>query len=156
MVRYICVAKLTEYQQPEHRIVSLEEFAEGESGIDNKTNAEMFNDMTRNFDDLGYWDCERDLDGKNVRDVQNKIEEILEELKNKGFSPRVLTTEDEESFTIPSWMWGHKSRDPNKKYCGMSEKLPNDERISILMFHLNTILETAKEYTDEYHFFLDN
>jgi len=151
MVRYICITHGRDFQIPQHRIISLNEFVDGESGIDKKTNVAMFNDMTTNFMDLGYWDSEKDLNGKNVREVETKIQEILRDLKTNGFTMRTLTEEDEESITIPSWMWGHK----DKRSGIISENLPDSQRISILMFHLNNLLKTSQEYSDEYYFFLD-
>ena len=151
MVRYICITEGKEFQKPEHRIISLNEFVDGETGIDQKTNVFVLNDMTTNFTDLGYWDSEKDLDGKNVREVETRIQEIIMDLQKKGFIIRTLTLEDEESITIPSWMWGHK----RKRLGLISQNLSDKKRISILMFHLNNLLKIAQEYSDDYYFFLD-
>ena len=48
-------------------------------------------------------------------------------------------------------MWGHR----NKTSGIGQQKLDNIERTSILMSHLINLLETAKEYDDEYYFYLD-
>ena len=80
MVRYICVTKGTNFQQPEHHIISLEQFTTGVNGIDQKTCEDLFNDMTTNFTDLGYWNSKTDLDGLNVRQVETKIKHIIEQL----------------------------------------------------------------------------
>lgn len=149
MVRYICLTNGREFEMPKHRIISLEELVDGETGIDKKTNVSVFNDMTTNFKDLGYWDSEKDLDGKNVRQVETKIQEIIGDLQNKGYIMRLLTFKDEESLSIPNWMWGHK------KGSGRSHNLANNKRISILMFHLNNILKILSRCGNEYYLFLD-
>ncbi len=150
MVRHICITNEIAFQNPDHRIISLNEFIEGETGIDKKTNVCVFDDMTSNFEDLGYWDSERDLGGKTMSEVQQKIEELIIDLQNKGFYARKLTIEDEASITYPNWIWGHK------KKSGRSQNLSNYKRISVLMFHLNNLLEISQKYTQDYKFFLQS
>lgn len=107
--------------------------------------------MTSNFDDLKYWESKDDLDGKKVKDVVLRINQILTKLTNEGFVKRELDKEDEESMGVPSWMWGHKKRNENK----YSENLPDSIRTSILMYHLNDLLNVLKEYNNEYYCFSD-
>jgi exonuclease III len=150
MVRYICITNSKKFQVLEHRIISLEEFADRETGLNKKTNSVIFNDMTTNFEDLDYWNSKKDLDGKNVRQVEKRIQEIIRNLNDKGFTMRRMTLEDEDSITTPNWMWGHSN-----KNSGKSDNLSDDERISILMFHLNNLLTTLQEYDNEFNTFLD-
>lgn len=128
------------------KIVSLDEFAAGESGVQYDDNCvAAFEDFTLNFEDLNFWDSEKDMHKCRVSDIKNKIEALLMRMK----PPREWTQEDEDSITIPSWMFGHKKhegffvRAPDKN-------LPGDEREHILAFHLKNILELISDYDDCY------
>lgn len=139
MVRYIHITHEKGFRKSERQIINLGDFIGGKTSITEKADV---------FDDMDYWDSEKDLNGKTVREVELKI---IEYLQNKGFSSRTLTEDDKNSITIPRWMRGHR----NKTSGIGQQKLDNIERTSILMFHLINLLETAKEYDDEYYFHLD-
>lgn len=154
MVRYIYITKNN--AEPKLCIVSFREFCDdGDSEFDNVE--EIFNDMTSNFDDLKFWNCEQDMHAKTVVEVVKKIEIVLNDLIQKGYSPRKWLAEDEESCTIPSWMWGH-TQIPKGKVVSMLGRdhfnLCDEERIEILMFHLEKIMDTCKKYDETYKMFL--
>ena len=154
MVRYIYITKNKEIK-PEKRIISIEDFVNGSTGINMNGCSEIFDDMTSNFDSLNIRNSETDLNGKNANTVKNKIKLILEDLQSKGYEARKLTKEDEESVTIPSWMWGHTENKSKKMdmYGRDYFDLPDDERISILMFHLENIYEICNKYDEKYFCF---
>jgi hypothetical protein len=144
MVRLISLSRANNVVLPQREIISLEDYAKSGSvvdGIDHGTSELVFDDMTSNFTDLGYWDSELDLDKKSVEEVAMRIADSVERLKTQGYTARILTAEDELSHTIPTWMWGHK----NIKGSIRPETLPEGERISVLLFHLEQLLQVALE-----------
>lgn len=150
MVRYISLVKRG-YELPRVRLVSLGAFASRDDGVDCDEEADIFNDMTSNFEDLGYWNSERDLDGHSAPAVTVKIEEVISKLRLEGVQPWIMTKEDEDSFTIPNWMWGHKSCKSGQI---QSYDLPESDRKRVLMFHLENLLDTARSHDDAYYFHL--
>jgi endonuclease I len=159
MVRYIYITKDTNLK-PTVNLVSIEDFCRGETGINYNDSEEMFDDMTGNFSDLDIWDTKKDLHGKTTVEIATTIETILNKLKGDGYTARQYTQEDEESRTNPSWVWGHTEPDWNKKGCHAYGRdyfdLPKKDRIEVLMFHLNNLLETCKQYDKSYFAFLSD
>jgi hypothetical protein len=151
MVRYIYITKNTNIE-PKISIISMEDFCNGKTSIE--YNDVSFNDMTTNFDDLGIWDCEKNLVGMRTVDITRTIQVILSGLTARGYRARELTQKDEESYTIPRWMWGHNEQTGASAYS--SYNLPVKERIEILMYHLTNILDICKNYDERYYAFLKN
>jgi len=151
-MRYICITKTNQFQTPKHEIISINDFVNGETGIDKKDCIKMIGDFTNNFSDLGFWNAMTDLNGKTINDVVQKILNILQTFNEAGFIMRKWTEEDEKSYTIPAWMFGHC----HKKNSIIPVTLSDDERISILMFHLNDLMETIKKYDSNYYLFIDD
>ena len=153
MVRRIYITK-NKNIKPEIKIISIEDyFVNRLTGIDTNGCSRIFDDMTGNFESLNIWNSETNLNGKNANTVKNKIKLILEDLQSKGYESRKLTKEDEESFTIPLWMFGHKESKNGKIYGEDYIDLPDDERIPILMFHLRNIYDICNKYDENYFCF---
>ena len=149
---YICITKGNEFQKPDHRIISIEEFVDGINGVDSKNNVEMFNDYTTNFVDLGYWESKVDLHKLNVLQVKCNLEKVLKKMEDDGYKMYQISEEDKNSYTIPGWVFGHCKM---IGHIGPSIDLPDDQRKSILMLHLKEILDVIKEYNNEYYMYLD-
>jgi len=155
MVRYIYITK-NKNIEPEIGIISIQDFCNGETGIDDNNIEDIFDDMTSNFEDLGFWNSEEDLVGKTPVEIKKKIEIILNHLRAEGYTSRKWTTDDEESYTIPSWMFGHTNPPTGRASAHGIDyfDLPMNERVEILMFHLENILNICKNYDETYSVFL--
>ena len=109
---------------------------------DNK-NKFVFDDWTGYFTDLKIWDSQINLHEKTVKEVKNIIIFTLDGVKEKGYTARKMTLEDKEMLGNPNWMHGCTSG--YGMYGRDYFELPENERISVLMFHLEDILDTLKE-----------
>ncbi len=132
----------------ESRVISLQEFADGENSNTNNC-VVAIQDMTQNFEDLNYWDSGRDLNGKTSPTVMRALFDALQKMRNDGYVTREWSKEDEESCTIPVWKWGLSTK-RRKDYPAALELLSDDERASVLMFHLNGLYDLSTQYDDSY------
>lgn len=142
---FIYKKKDVPFVPPETKVITLQESIDGKQSIE--TDEAVFDDMTTNFKDLEIWDSEKDLTGGPIKIVE-KIKTILDKLKTQGYSTRKRTQKDEESITTPNWMFGHTDG-----HGGLGRgffNLPRNERVKILMFHLEIMYEILQEFDDTY------
>lgn len=157
MCRHIVITKTNNLDisvcQPS--MITLKEFVNGKTSFDNikkESNIKFFyDDPFTNFNDLNYWNMEIDFHEKQVKEVKLKIQQIIKNLKENGFSAKKLTKEDKKSFLLPDWWWGRKTQEGN---C-MTINLPDDERIKIFMYHLEILLKTLKKCKNEWYCWVD-
>jgi len=148
MVRRIGIIKNLDDIKESH-IVNFEDYCKGDNGVSQDI---ICDDLTTNFEDLGYWDSDKDMDRKKVKDVITRLIEIIKKMYKEGIKARVWTYKDKESFFLPSWMWGHsETRNPN----GTPIKLPDEERKSILLFHLEDLLTICNSECGDNYFYLE-
>jgi hypothetical protein len=141
--------------KPDIKIISIEEFYDGKTGIDNEY--DCFDDTTLNFEDLNIWNAEKDLHKKNVNEIKITIKKILTNLKNIGYLTRIISEKDQNSN---NWINGHtdivcNSINKIKMYGRDYFDLSKDEKIPILMFHLENIYEILSDYDNTYFCILD-
>ena len=79
------------------------------------------------------------------------LQNALQRMRYDGFTMREWTQKDTDNISWPSWVWGHK-----KGHCrGVDNcNLPDGERISVLMFHLNRMLKGIQENSDDHYCFV--
>lgn len=144
---YIYIVKGLSFQQPERRIISISDFANGSDGIDAKNCVMLFDDFTTNFNDLGFWNSIHDLHGKNTSNVVSHIKNSIRHLHYKGYRPKKLSIVDKHPPTIPRWMFGHSDN---------GSDLPKKERCEILLYHLTLLLKIAQTFDNQHLFFLSD
>lgn len=138
------------FKQPPHqRIVGLDEYLSGISGMPDSGDYDVFEDWTSNFEDLKHWSSEEYTDGKTVGGVKKAIETTMGRLNDAGYKTRELTDKDEESATTPSWLFGHA---PGP---GWTVNLADEERIPCLMFHLTNLYALLEGLPAESHLHLE-
>lgn len=143
------ITKEENFRDPYRSVISLEDFVGGKLDVNKEDYVAIFNDMTRNFDDLGIWDSRKDLYGKKLFELGEIIDKILRSLEDQGHKKKELTEKEMNCGYIANWEWGYYDGR------GVNKNLPNNDRISILMHHLDNILWTIKEYDENYYIFVD-
>lgn len=142
-------------QIPEPSIISIQDFANGgqtsfsslEDGKDDNV-VDVFDDPTGNFDMLGYWSSETDLDKQSSEQVLERVRGALQKLESEGVVERKLTPDEDASCLLPKWWFGTRPK-PGAFH---TEPLPVEDKKPILMFHLRNIEKAAGEWPR--HFFL--
>ena len=86
------------------------------------------------------WYIRDDLFGRNGNDVAQRIRDTLKRLEDQGYQI------GEPDLSQSGWGWGC-SWDPVNK---TTVKAPHEQRVSVFMFHLNSLLEIAEKYSDLY------
>lgn len=116
---------------------------------------EYFNLMTGNFNDLGFFDGERDLHGKSATELQATLLSAIERLRAVEPHAYRPQPDDDDDFCIPAWMWGHVKHTPTTPHeCWRPVNLPDNIRRQVLWYHLTQLLKTAARYTDKHYFFI--
>jgi len=147
MTWVVVIAKVPDGADPEWRpgfgrgVVSIDAFVDGETGVDDEDPSvlEAFDDYTLNFEDLGYWSAERDLDGRRANEVKEALEKALNRLDSEGV---VAWKPPEDMFTLPCKWFGKKSVPGS---C-MPKLRPAEQRKPVLAMHLQDLLETARTH----------
>lgn len=105
-------------------------------------------DMTTNFQDLGLWSSEVDLHRKTVKEVLLRINGIViaHPLKSR-FLDRMYQREA-PTYAVGNWEFGFL---PGKYGSdGDNSLLPKEDRIEILVYHLNGIYEQLKKQPEDW------
>ena len=109
---------------------------------------EMFDDLTNNFDDLGFWNCEENLHGLNAHIVAKNVQHSLDQLHLAGHSSYAQIVEPDEFMY--TWEFGRRRVGTSI----ITEDMEHHERCAILVYHLDNLLQVAKEYDEEHYFFI--
>ena len=153
-MRHFCLTKNNTPIEPPCKIISLENYANGESSWNTDEDI-IFDDYTTNFTDCGYWNSD-DIHGLNIDNVIKYIKNKLKRMETDGHT---ITKQEysENMIKNPSWIWGHREKNENEAfrdyYC--DRDLPFNEKCDILMYHLTNILSVLNDYDKTYNIFMD-
>jgi len=133
-------------------ITSINDYCSGNFSKKPDSHLEYFDDMTSNFDDLGYWDCEKDLDGKNTNEVSIKLTKVLEEMGEDGITSYLIDHCDKETLNNGYWQWGNE---PINGISGRTKNMKEEDRKQIIFHHLEDLLMVSNSYDKMHYFFLE-
>jgi hypothetical protein len=159
MVLQVAVTKGPTWKFYFNPIISFEQYLSGDAPEPGHF-VNFFDLPTGNFRDIEYWDSERDLHGSNSPELVERLQGILQKMKEDGYYSYAIEHPPADMYT---WEFGppEQREDLGNGHLRMVFSGPifdscYFDRVCILYYHLENLLETAKEYSDEYYFFCNN
>ena len=145
MARYIYITKQKDFVVPSSNCSHIE-FCNINKHI------EILDDCTSNFDNLMYWNSKIHLHNKTAKEVQLNAKIALDKLKLNNVCIKQMTEDEKKTYILPDWWFGRRCKTDS---C-LTESLPNEERKSILMFHINVLYNISFKYDENHYFFISS
>jgi hypothetical protein len=114
----------------------------------NQNSPLISHDMTTNFHDLGLWSSEVDLRGKTIKEVLLRIRVVIDEHPLKSRFLDRMYQREAPTYAIANWEFGFLPGKYGKD--GDQALLPKEDRIEILVYHLNGVYEELKKQPEDW------
>ena len=141
MVRAIYITENKNFNQPKKVISSLQDYGKSSKLTHEDEYIDAFDDYTLNFEDLLYWNSEKDLHNKTIEEVLDKLSNVINKLKEEGTKKK----DYEPDFLLPEWWFG------NRKSANSCVTIPlsNEEKKPIILLHLIQMYDLLQEINNK-------
>ncbi len=141
MVRVIYITSQKHFIPPKRMISNINNYSNSSKfELNNKYNKfeYCFDDWTKNFTDLLYWNTELDLNNKTIKKVLHKLSVAISRLEKENISPKSY----EPEFLLPEWWFGRIRISQNSI---VTKNMSDEERKPILMLHLVNLYNNLQD-----------